>query len=445
MLEKIAFHIEHGTLFSTLLNKARRNSSFGFQAEKLTGLIDNELSGHQRINQQKLQLYIKKASCDEQNSGLPDSYISELVYSIVERRLHRLTEDEDLIKATAALDINCMSSLKWLILCHISIYNGFFKVGYAARLKAAQKSILEFQQNPDNYLAIVQALKSSLDQGDLNQARAIFDLFSRKKLTKDIRINYDIYFSICTGDQERAKSLGKLIYTENDKIFAEYINGKSIAIVGPAPTGEDLADEIDSFDIVIRLNYRGKNSLSGSNEFGSRLDISYYNNECASIIYNASNKDFIDELKYIVFKSIEYRYQKQILSEQQGRILFSPNYYLFIGTANMIQNALYDLLHFDPKIIKVFKVNFYLSDKAYHDGYSIHEKRNDFEWRWQQFARHNFMTQLNFIKLLWKSGMIEVDKNCERVLNLKADKYVNELESIYVKRPLEMHSNYSGQ
>ena len=55
------------------------------------------------------------------------------------------------------------------------------------------------------------------------------------------------------------------------------ISGKSVAVVGPAPSSELIGSEIDSYDIVVRTNYQGQNKLGDPKEFGVRTDISYYN------------------------------------------------------------------------------------------------------------------------------------------------------------------------
>jgi len=80
------------------------------------------------------------------------------------------------------------------------------------------------------------------------------------------------------------------------------LHNKSIAIVGPAQSNDMLKDEIDSYDIVIRLNYRGGNKMPPEIEFGSKVNISYYNSVFSADISNYENMDFFKDLDYIYSK-----------------------------------------------------------------------------------------------------------------------------------------------
>lgn len=223
-----------------------------------------------------------------------------------------------------------------------------------------------------------------------------------------------------------------------DKKYAEYLNGKTVAVVGPAPSDEDLVEEIDSSDVVIRLNYRGVNLLPNTEEFGSRTDVSYYNGENAVNISGYSDRDFFKDIAFAVFRSIKHEFQENLVNNQSGRINFTPNQMLFCGAANMVQHTLYDLLFFEPNKIKVYKTNFFMAKKAYHDGYSIHQDRGGIKWVWQAYANHNLITQLNLTRWLLKNGLIEVDKTCESVLQLTNKDYMSFMEEIYVDTPAKL-------
>lgn len=67
-----------------------------------------------------------------------------------------------------------------------------------------------------------------------------------------------------------------------------------------------MAKEIDFFDIVIRLNYRGMELLPNPQKFGSRIDVSYYNRENCDRISEFANQDFYRDLHFSVFKGLKY-------------------------------------------------------------------------------------------------------------------------------------------
>ena len=59
--------------------------------------------------------------------------------------------------------------------------------------------------------------------------------------------------------------------------FKSILNGKTVAIVGPAQymTGLGLGKEIDSFDVVVRLNRSCESIRNYSKDIGSKTDILY--------------------------------------------------------------------------------------------------------------------------------------------------------------------------
>jgi len=212
-----------------------------------------------------------------------------------------------------------------------------------------------------------------------------------------------------------------------------------VAVVGPAPSTENVANEIDSFDVVIRMNYRGQMLLPDYKEFGSKVHISYYNSDNARAISGMKEKGFFEDLDYAVFKKIRHDYQYLLVEKKRGRVFFSPNNCFFIGSANLLQYMLNDLIYFRPVRIKVFKVNFFLAQETYHAGYAL-DKNNlkNFTWRWTSFAIHDQITQLNYVRNLWKSSQIEVDKACKAVLGLSSAEYMSRMENIYVEQPIKI-------
>jgi hypothetical protein len=236
------------------------------------------------------------------------------------------------------------------------------------------------------------------------------------------------------GDKESALTITKNMYSEYDKQYDKYLKGKNVAIVGPAFSGYSAGNEIDSFDVVVRIFYRGKSYLPDPEKQGSKVDVSYYNVKCAEMISEGSDYTFFQDLDYAVFKENKHSYQKKLFDADNGRVLFSPNRFLLNGSANMIPLVLYDLLNFNINKIKIFNVNLYLTThNTYFPGYQIEEKsKKNFTPSWYAFAVHNPMTQFNFIKNLWRTGLIDVDQACENVISMSSQEYMNAMEDIYV-------------
>lgn len=64
-----------------------------------------------------------------------------------------------------------------------------------------------------------------------------------------------------------------------DKQFYDYVRGKRIIMVGPAPylEGQKMGKEIDSYDIVVRINHGILLSKNNPEDYGSRTDVLYVN------------------------------------------------------------------------------------------------------------------------------------------------------------------------
>jgi len=77
---------------------------------------------------------------------------------------------------------------------------------------------------------------------------------------------------------------------ENRKNYKEYLKGKRVVIVGPAPSivGSDQRDLIDSYDVVVRLNRALPVPEHLKKDVGTRTDVLYNcmnpSNECGGRI-----------------------------------------------------------------------------------------------------------------------------------------------------------------
>lgn len=442
ILKKIVKHAQQGTLLPIFKNKIKQKcfplDNYKNLQKQLENDIKQRTQGKDDAGKDTLKRVINHRIF--KNRGLSDEYINNLI-CLMEKRCTFKEETLDLhdtvLQQTQDLNPSSLPCERWLVLCHICIFSGLFRIGNIARDKAIERAYQEVEQAPEDPETIIMALKAAMEEVDLDRANALLILLQKKMPESKITKELEFYHSLFTNANGFYRE-GETKYSPSDKRFAEYIDGKSIAIVGPAPSEEELALEIDSYDIVIRLNYRGKGLMPCQKEFGNRIDISYYNGENAQKISDLNAHDFFDDLEYAVFKSIKHEFQKGLLSSQRARALFSPDSILFNGTGNMIPLMLYDLSHFSPKKIKVFKVNLFLAKKAYYGGYSLYEGRPGVSWMWRSFAVHNPTTQFNFVKSFWKSGLIEVDNSCEAVLKLTSSEYISAMEEIYVTEPMEL-------
>jgi hypothetical protein len=238
------------------------------------------------------------------------------------------------------------------------------------------------------------------------------------------------------GDLAAANKLWKQRFRSSDHLFYEFINGRSIAVVGPAPP-EKIGVEIDSYDLVIRTNYRS-GSYTPVNLYGTRTDISYYNqhrmlNHCEEVLKAASSLCWVilrvqkDEIK---FRNLFPTYKGGV------RAAFNANS-IFFGTSTSmaIPNILSDLVRFSPKSIKLFGTTFYNSEKTYSKGYRAIPLEN--QEISDSLRIHEPFSGFGFVQNFYRAGLCTVDHVTKEVLDLSREQYAVNINKLYGSLPCQ--------
>lgn len=363
--------------------------------------------------------------------GLERDYLDEFLDCFVQKQTswHSSKKaQENLIKYTTELDPLSLDCKRWLFLYYICIRSGFFRIAYMLRNKAFESA--HFTSNiSSSFDHLSLAFRGMIDSGDIEGAR--YYLNEIKGSYSNLRMINELesYYYLKKGDISKFQKIKENDLNHLDKLYQKIIQGKRIAIVGPAPSGEQLGDEIDSFDVVIRISYRGRDKMPDKNEFGKKVNISYYGNGFSSIICD-EDLAFLKDLDFISFKTKKFDYQKQLIQNNKGRV-FKRNGAFFNGSPLEANNILFDVLHFKPLYIKLFKINFFLSNITHYGDY--HANHNDSHALYSNFAglaHHDILSNLNFTKQLKDNGLIDVDTDCSRVINLKNYEYCAAMEKI---------------
>lgn len=363
-----------------------------------------------------------------------NSEIREIIKSLF--NYLKLSGIDEKIENELAQSINNVESrmLKvhhWKSLYYITSLNGRFYLANLFREHALKRSLsyqFKLLSNPFLWDLKYRAL---LDEGSFDQA---FDLIHKIELSI-LRFLYPIKFmkvSVMTFNENRFNLIPYLM-KKTKKSNSDYYNlvkGKKIALVGPAPSDDNWFNELNEFDLIIRLNYRGKEFLPGENENSKKIDISYYNGENADNLLKLESKEFLNELKFAnfkgnIFKLLDKEYRKKF------KLMIYPDI-SFIGSYNMIPLVLFDLLFYSPKSIKVFKTTFFISRDSYDSNYTLEQNTNrDLSSYYNSFTVHNPISQIRYVRNLYLNGIIEVDDNCAKVLELSDDEYLKILQKEY--------------
>jgi len=366
--------------------------------------------------------------------GLPKNHREDLI-SILVNKHKGLTEStfeysyySETIKN---IDYNLLSSDQWKFLYGLFLRNGLIQLGFNCREYALKVAVCEAEDDQENSDIIANAAKATIESRDFKTSNEYLKKLKKKQvhLADDLN-NFQKLFLSYNNFKDKIINEN---YSEADRSFYNFVSNKSIAIVGPAPTPQYSGEEIDSFDIVIRVSYFGNLPDGSEINIGSRTDISYYGNVFSKLISKKINEfSFANNLKFCVFKSQipNNEFQNEMSKFGKARYFRKKNVF-FNGSPMMIQNALLDVLDFNPSLVKIFNTTFYLGSKTHFDGYRVVKedvKENPFKGL-PGFAHHDIVSNFMFVKNLYHFQRIEADEASRDVLQLSKEEFVEALKN----------------
>jgi uncharacterized protein YjbI with pentapeptide repeats len=236
----------------------------------------------------------------------------------------------------------------------------------------------------------------------------------------------------------------KKILLKYNELFAQYVNNKNVAIIGPANSiiGTKKGDVIDKFDIIIRLNKALPIPSKLKDDIGSRTDI-IYNALNTSDYPGQNNLDttFYKEngVKFVVspypLYDIFYNDIINYINRYQFDIPFrTVNKEKHISFVNQIKtrpytgtSAIMDILSFNIKSLYITGIDFY--NTPYYSQYRKIKKNKLLNLR--ENAIHIAYPQMEY--LLYKSlvdDRIILDNTLEKLLFNQYIKIVNNINEI---------------
>lgn len=380
-----------------------------------------------------------KQSIDNNECDELIDYIVKAIYK--ERIKHVSSSDyqEKIIGILKTTRNDILTVPEWLLLYDILLFNKCLTIACAIRDKATGLSrsmtvskYLTAKHIQYKYSAHVESKEYSDAINTINKA------YLSNIINKMDYINKHNFVDVLSGYREYFRYESKLINKndKSEKIFTKLIEKKIIALVGPALTQEKLGKEIDNHDTIIRFNYSGViNPESG----GSRSDISYHNGINVKNFLDSTYSNYINEVKIITSRFNFTKTLKNLTKIGKYRAYYDTSSSLiFHRGANAVPKAILDILKYKPTGIKVFKSNFYMTNKPYERLYSNRNDTKDFESdrlsmvKFQEMSSaHDPILQLNLMRNLRDSGIIEVDNTCGSVLDMTNEEYMSRMEDIF--------------
>jgi tetratricopeptide (TPR) repeat protein len=372
--------------------------------------------------------------------ALPLSLINTIINSINEIRQDKLTFRDELThniqKEINNTNIEILSVNEWLLLYDVLNWNGLFEVGWVAREKAIHRAYQQVDAQPNDVTALIMATRASIEQGNLTLANQFINRLVKTNCNSQQLNELIAYKCLHEGNIEGFRSSWPYPAKLVDLGFQEYIRGKSVAIVGPAPTGALDGEEIDSFDVIIRFNYRGEQSMGDAGEYGTKTHISLYNAHTIRYFVAYNQLDILSNLDFCLIRRPRYDLDDLGWDKNKIRLIYETDN-IFYKSLNGVPAVLFDVLLQGADKVKLFKTNFYLTTQHHFEKYRGRSETDfaDFPLRKIQtvVANHDLISQVIFTQNLWKAGLVHADEQCCTVLNLSEIDYLSSIKNTLIK------------
>ena len=202
--------------------------------------------------------------------------------------------------------------------------------------------------------------------------------------------------------------------------FENAVRGKSVAIVGPAPSLADQTADVEAHDLVYWVSYRN-NLQPHPTGYGDRVD---------AILYNAGHSRECELGKYDSFiKNIPYVFMKQ--HKRAGPNNNYPMVARPFGKANQVQIVLHQLLPLKPAKISVFGSDLYLGGPGKAYAYSYDQRTPEAQF-WG-VKLHQPELQHRYSRKVWmeNKNIIVGDDRFLAAVKMPTYVYMAELERVW--------------
>jgi hypothetical protein len=261
---------------------------------------------------------------------------------------------------------------------------------------------------------------------------------------------YNFLYKSHSGIEYRKGNLGNYLvssvklsaHPKASNSFFKFIKGKRIALVGPAVPLQFNGEEIDDFDVVVRLKYRGDEFIPEKNLVGEKTNVTYWGSGVVN--FGNSKTHTFDNLQHLDFL-VTTAYWLKVKTKKAVADLgleFAPEIIpaanrkvkLIFGTPNTGTVALLDLLSCSPQSIKVFNFDFYTGSSDYYFDYSIGSPMQDSQGKNPLYntAIHDQWSQIELFQHFFRCGQLRGDERCEKVLRYSLEDYFDGCSKCYV-------------
>ena len=324
--------------------------------------------------------------------------------------------NREYLEKLSQIEKKIISWKRWDCLRFLLCANGLLQMSHICR----EKAISRLCENSNAYGAL-RRFAHEIEHGNYNAA---YDLL-KSKCFRGLRLLYKKQYMHCVDICTTL--IGK---KKNSDEFGRMIENKRVVILGPATHDKGMNDYDEDKDIIVRFTYRGKDYLPECDK-EIPTDVSYYNGFAENYEKHHDISDAKQDLKFACYKrqGIKEKFDE---SPKIRRVhLFDPC--IGFGQANLMPDAVFDCLHYNVALIYVRNCNLYMAKNFYDHQYSIVENLNNKKLLYS-FAKHDYEGQFNLLKALYMAGKFQCDEECNDVLTLSVDEYIQKMEIIFGRK-----------
>lgn len=358
------------------------------------------------------------------HAGIERSLLKNIAMFICQNRHSFIDIDsyESTLSHLMSVAFDVLSVSDWNKLGFVCNANGLFRLSGICRGKAVELALKRVETDK-KIVSLLSAFKAFFDKGDFQQAHILLDQAVSISSADYVQYLKKSFYNYLSPTAEYAYCLDA-----GGKKYNEMVHGKKVAIVAPGLVDitDAIINEINSFDCIVVFSYKGQKIDKRFNA----PNISYYNCGTASMLKDDFD-DFVYDLDFVVFKSLDHVYQDELVAQVRAKKReYDLKELFFVHDPNLVQIALDDLLRFNPEKIKVFGSNFYLNEKIYADGYEL-APLSDADAMWRACANHNVLSQIHFVRNLYNINVIELDDICLKIINMDDSEILACYEKLY--------------
>jgi len=268
--------------------------------------------------------------------------------------------------------------------------------------------------------------------------------FNSKYLKRLDRINN---FSQILNIKKLFKNKKKIknYFIEDQKLsiednYSKFIKKKKIALFGIASKKKNI-NEIKNFDVLVLFNHWNKFQVK---KFPKIDTVSYYSDVFTKSMHGKSHP--IEKklnMSFILTKnSNEYsKYKKYKKYQVKTFSIFQD---IMFGTPTILIGAVLDLIKKNPSKVKLFNstLNHPLKNQLFGSTKKSLKSLYDYSYKKHVganynpisgFGIHDRISEFLILRSLFYLDLINVDENLKYILNLKTEKFAENMESFYKK------------